>query len=84
MDIKGTIVDFIICNFPKVRELKNFEDVSLLEEGIIDSVGVLELILFLEQTFAFSVEDEEIIPDNLDSVNKLAIYVQSKLKNNML
>jgi len=84
MNIKGTLVDFIISNYPKARERKTFEDVSLLEEGIIDSVGVLELILFLEQTFAISVEDEEIIPDNLDSVNKLAIYVHTKLTNNML
>ena len=84
MDTKATIVDFISRNFPKAREWKNFDDASLLEEGIIDSVGVLELILFLEQTFAFSVEDEEIIPDNLDSVNKLVIYVQSKSANNML
>ena len=83
MDTKGKIVDFIISNFPKARECKTFDDVSLLEEGIIDSVGVLELILFLEETFAFSVEDEEIIPDNLDSVNKLGIYVQSKLSTNM-
>lgn len=79
MDTKGTIIDFIKNNFPKAGEFKNFDDVSLLEEGIIDSVGVLELILFLEKAFAFSIEDEEIIPDNLDSVNKLVIYVQSKI-----
>lgn len=80
MNTKQKIIDFIISNFPKARELKTFDDISLLDEGIIDSVGVLELILFLEQTFAINVDDDEIIPDNLDSVNKLVIYVRSKLK----
>jgi len=80
MNTKQKIEDFITSNFPKARELKTFDDISLLDEGIIDSVGVLELILFLEQTFAINVEDDEIIPDNLDSVNKLVIYVRSKLK----
>ncbi len=83
MDIKGTIVNFIISNFPEAREWKNLDDVSLVDEGIIDSVGELELVAFLEETFTFSVEDEEITSDNLDSVNKLVIYVQSKITTNI-
>lgn len=81
MYIRRKIVDYIRSNFVKAGEYKNFDDISLLEEGIIDSVAVLELILFLEETFAISIEDEEIIPDNLDSVNKLVIFVQSKLSS---
>ena len=49
---------------------------------MIDSVGVVELVVFIEETFSFRVEDEEIIPANLDSVNQLVVYVQSKLISN--
>jgi acyl carrier protein len=80
---KETIRKFIVNNYLKGSELTNLvDDSSFLEEGIIDSVGVMELVAFLETTFNFRVEDEEIIPENLDSVNKLTVYVQSKLANN--
>ena len=79
MDIKEKIREFVTSNFLKGQELEIFDDVSFIDEAIIDSVGVLELVAFLEESFDFRVEDEEIIPENLDSINKLAIYVQSKL-----
>ena len=83
MDIKETIREFIIKYFLKGEESKIFgDDDSFLEEGIIDSVGVLELVAFLEETFSFRVGDEEITPANLDSVNQLVVYVQSKLISN--
>jgi len=53
-------------------------DASFLEEGIVDSTGVLELVMFVEETFNIAVEDEEILPANFDSVNQLAQYVRSK------
>ncbi len=82
MDIKKTIKEFIVNHFLKGGKLTTFaDDDSFLEEGIIDSVGVLELVAFLEETFDFRVEDEEIIPDNLDSVNRLVTFVQSKSAN---
>jgi acyl carrier protein len=55
------------------------DDDSFLQEGIIDSIGVLELVLFVEETFDLTVPDHEITPDNFDSVNKLADYIRSKL-----
>ena len=82
MDIRETIRTFIANHFVKKAGSVFDDDASFLEEGIIDSVGVLELVAFLEETFNFRVEDEEIIPENLDSVNKLVVYVQSKLTNN--
>ncbi len=54
------------------------EDVSFLEEGIVDSTGVLELVMFVEETFDVTVEDEEIVPENFDSVAQLAGYVRRK------
>ena len=55
------------------------DDDSLLENGIVDSTSVLELVLFIEETFTMSVDDQEINPDNFDSVAKLAGYVRRKL-----
>jgi acyl carrier protein len=54
------------------------EDASFLEEGIVDSTGVLELVMFVEETFNVTVEDEEIVPANFDSVSRLAEYVRRK------
>lgn len=54
------------------------EDTSFLEEGIVDSTGVLELVMFVEETFNVTVEDEEIVPENFDSVGQLAAYIRCK------
>lgn len=54
------------------------DDASFLDEGIIDSTGTLELVVFVEDTFGFEVGDDEIEPDNFDSVNKLAAYINRK------
>jgi acyl carrier protein len=54
-------------------------EASFLEEGIVNSTGVLELVLFVEETFGVMVEDDELLPENFDSVNQLAIYVRAKL-----
>jgi acyl carrier protein len=57
-------------------ELKN--DDSFMERGIVDSTGVLELVAFLEEKFQINVEDEELIPANLDSINNLLLYLKKK------
>jgi acyl carrier protein len=57
--------------------LKN--DTSFLEKGIVDSTGVLELVTFLEETFSIEVEDEELVPENLDSINNLVDFVSQKV-----
>ncbi len=55
------------------------DDQSLLESGIVDSTGVLELVFFVEETFAIKVKDDELVPRNFDSIAKLAAYVRAKL-----
>lgn len=55
------------------------DDASLLEAGVVDSTGVLELIMFIEEDFQIEVADEEIVPENFDSVNRIAAYTKSKL-----
>lgn len=51
---------------------------SFLENGVIDSMNVIELVLFLEQQFGIQVADQEIIPDNFDSIQQLTNFIQSK------
>ena len=53
---------------------------SFLEEGIVDSTGVLELVMFVEETFGITVKDEEVVPENFDSVERLARYVRLRMQ----
>ena len=70
---------FIFSNFLFDAEESALDnDTSFLEQGIIDSTGVLELVEWLEETFAMKVDDEELIPENLDSVNRLARFIARK------
>ena len=79
MDTRQQIRQFIVDNFMMGRNPADLTDTgSLLELGIIDSTGVLELVGFLEQQFGVTVEDDELVPDNLDSVSNLASYVSRK------
>jgi acyl carrier protein len=55
------------------------DDASFLENGIVDSTGVLELVMFVEEIFEIRVEDDEILPENFDSVSYLARYVRDKV-----
>lgn len=80
MDTKGIVKRFVKENFLKGNTTVTLlDDSSFIESGIIDSLGVLELTVFLEETFGFRVEDEEIVPENLDSISKLINYISSKL-----
>ena len=54
-------------------------DESLLDSGIVDSTGVMEVVSFLEESFAITVDDDELVAENLDSVDRLAAFVQRKL-----
>jgi len=70
---------FIIENFLYGQEREFNNDASFLEEGIVDSTGVLQLVAFLEETYGIKVEDEELTPQNLDSVNSVAAYLARKV-----
>ena len=78
-DIKAALRDFITDSFLPSAGLESFtDDDSFMETGIIDSTGVLELLEFIEETFEIRVEDEEVVPDNLDSLSKLSAFIQRK------
>ena len=78
-DIKKIIVEFILNNFIFNDKNEDIgEDISLYEKGIIDSTGVLELVDFLEEKFEIKIEDEELVPDNLDTIKKICEFVKRK------
>jgi acyl carrier protein len=57
------------------------ESASFLEEGIVDSVGVMELVAFVEEKFRLKIDDLDVTPDNFDSVSKLADFIRRKSTN---
>ena len=78
MALKQQIRDFVTSNF-YVADPKALEDgTSLLDQGIIDSTGVLEVIMFVESAFGVRVEDSEMLPENLDSIERIAAFVARK------
>jgi len=82
-DIVDIVSQFIIDNFIILNDQKEKIDVniSLYENGIVDSTGVLEIVDFLEEKFGIKIEDDELVPDNLDSINKMSKFVQRKIDN---
>ena len=82
MDTKDLVKKFIENNY-MVEFKTDFKDSdSFLDSGIIDSTGVLELIVFLEEKFGIKVEDAEIIPANLDSFKNIDSYIKLKTTKN--
>jgi acyl carrier protein len=79
MSIQDQVRNYILENFLFTRSAATFADGdSFLERGIIDSTGVLELIFFVEEQFGIKVADNDMVPDNFDSVNNIARFVQGK------
>jgi acyl carrier protein len=78
--IARAVKQFVVTNFLFGQDAAGLTDTqSFLETGIVDSTGVLELVGFLEQNFAITVEDGELLPDNLDSIQNITQFVSRKL-----
>ena len=75
-DIRTYIVENFL--FGQAEGLEN--DSSFLEKGILDSTGVLELVAHLESTYGIKVEDDELLPDNLDSIDLICSFVERKVR----
>jgi acyl carrier protein len=78
MEIKDKVKTFIRESFLFDSAAQIDDGDSLLENGIIDSTGVLELILYLEEEFGVKIEDEEVVPENLDSVANIENLIMTK------
>ena len=76
--IKDQVRTFVRSNFYVPEAVTLSDDASLLEQGIIDSTGVLELVTYIEETFDIAIDDSEMVPQNLDSIASIAAFVERK------
>jgi acyl carrier protein len=83
MPLNEELRQFVTDNFLFGRNSAGLADHdSFLDKGIIDSTGVLELVAFLEQRYGIHMQDHDLLPENLDSIDNLARFVGSKLPRN--
>lgn len=79
MSTNNEIKTFILQNYLFTDDQSVLsEDDSLIQKGIVDSTGMLELVNHLEDTYGFKVADEEMVPDNLDSVANIVRFIERK------
>jgi len=79
-DIKNQVRQYLLDNFLMGAGAEGVTDTtSFIEKGIVDSTGVLELVAFLERTYGIRVEDAEMVPENLDTLDNIEKYVRGKL-----
>lgn len=78
-EIEGEIRAFLSKNFPLYEEAKVAPDDSLVETGVIDSLGILELVDFVETRFDLRIPEDELLPENLDSIGNITRYLTQKL-----
>ena len=78
-DYKQNIRKFVVDNFLFGQAGNLKDDTSFLDGGIIDSTGVLELAMHIETTYGIKVKDDELVPENLDSINAIAAFLEKKL-----
>lgn len=75
-DIERTVRQFITENFILEADAEHLPGtLSLTQAGVLDSMGVLELVMFIEESFGVSVPDEDTVPENLDTVDRIVHYV---------
>ena len=77
--INAQVKAFVVENFMFGQGGDGLADTdSLMDKGIVDSTGVLEMVTFLEETWGITVEDDELLPENLDSIANIAAFVNRK------
>jgi len=76
--VRERIASFVRSRFPAAANMPLDDDVSLLESGVIDSLGILDIVAFLEESFGVKIGDEELLPGNFESVGALARFVGRK------
>ena len=79
MDHINEVRAFIVENFLFGDSSCLKDDTSFLQERIIDSTGILEIITFLEEQFSITINDDELLPENLDSLNNIDAFLKRKM-----
>ena len=79
MSVNQQVRNYILENYLFTDDQSELSDNdSFLEKGILDSTGILEVIYFIEEEFGIKVQDEEMVPENLDSVDRIVAFVDRK------
>lgn len=78
MSTSERVRQFIETNFYIADKSQLLDDTSLLEKGMVDSTGIMEVVTFLESEFGVKVDDTEILPENLDSIARISAFVGRK------
>lgn len=82
MQLQSEVRQFIVDNFLYGNDGDDLgSDTSLLKRGVIDSTGVLELVAFVEERYGITVADDELVPDNLDSISRISDFITRKQGN---
>ncbi|MGH8068322.1 MAG: acyl carrier protein [Candidatus Entotheonellia bacterium] len=76
-EAKETIRRFVLMRFAAARNMVLSDEVSLLEAGVIDSLGIMDIINFLEETFGIQVRDQDLVRENFDNISALARFVHA-------
>ena len=72
---------FILEQIPKARQLDVQNEDDLIETGLLDSLGILDVVSYLEEEFSISISDEELTPENFNCITNMAEYVRTKKSN---
>jgi acyl carrier protein len=78
MEIQDQVREFILTNFYVANPESFSNEMSLIDHGIIDSTGVLEVILFIERAFGIKVEESDLLPENFESIERIVNFVTRK------
>jgi acyl carrier protein len=79
-NVVAVVRNFIVQSFPLARRRNITDDDNLLETGVIDSLGVLEIVTFLREEFSLEVEDDELTPENFQSITAIAGFVGQRTR----
>jgi acyl carrier protein len=83
VEIEETVKDFILSRLLVGKDRDPLaSNESLIESGVLDSLGIIRLIQFLEDRFSFSIEDEEIVPENFESIEIISRFIQRTVSKN--
>jgi acyl carrier protein len=77
-DLTNDVRKFVLDSFPLARKRRIQDSDALLEGGIIDSQGVLEVVAFIERRFSTTVDDEELVPENFQTIDRITAFIASK------
>ena len=78
MAIRERVVNLLHANFPLISQMGLGDHESFLEHGVIDSIGMMELIALLNHHFSINISDDELIPENLDSIASVCAFLHRK------